>query len=124
MLSNYTVQGYFDPKVEHGLHTGGCRLVLAATLTQRKPGEQCCRVVQFASRSLTDPEKRHSQIELEALSGDFKCKKFHLFLYGRPLKMVPDHKPLQSVFNKPTHTSSIRVQRIVNRMLDYDLVVK
>ena len=80
--------------------------------------------MQYASRSLTDPEKRYSQIELEALAGDFGCKKFHLFLYGRPFKIVTDHKPLESVFNKPTHTSSIRVQRIVNRMLDYDLVVE
>ena len=38
--------------------------------------------------------------------------------------MVTDHKPLESVFNKPTHETSIRVQRIVNRMLDYDFVVE
>ena len=98
----------------------------AATLTQRKPGEQCWRVVQYASRSLTDPEKRYSQIELEALAGDFGCKKFHLFLYGRPFKIVTDHKPLESgpTNNKLTHTTSIRVQRIVNRMMDYDFVVE
>ena len=38
--------------------------------------------------------------------------------------MVTDHKPLEGVFNKPTHATSIRVQRIVNRMLDYDFVVE
>jgi len=38
------------------------------------------------------------------LAGDFGCTKFQLFLYGRPLKMVTDHKNLESVFNKPTHT--------------------
>ena len=119
-----TVQAYFDPQAEHELYIDGCPVGLAATLTQRKPGEQCWRVVQYASRRLTDLEKRYSQIELEALAGDFGCKKFHLFLYGRPFKMVTDHKPLESVFNKPTHTSSIRIQRIVNRMLDYDLVVE
>ena len=120
MLSSDTVQAYFDPQAEHELHIDGCPVGLAATLTQRKPGEQCWRVVQYASRSLTDPEKRYSQIELEALAGDFGCKKFHLFLYGRPFKIVTDHKPLQSMFNKPIHTTSIRVQRIVNRMMDYD----
>ena len=41
-----------------------------------------------------------------------------------PLKIVTDHKPLESVFNKPTHTTSIRVQRILNRMMDYDFVVE
>ena len=124
MLSNDTVQAYFDLQAEHELHIDGCPVGLAATLTQRKPREQCWRVVQYASRSLTDPEKRYSQIELEALAGDFGCKKFHLFLYGRPFKIVTDHKPLESVFNKPTHTTSIRVQRIVNSMMDYDFVVE
>jgi len=41
-------------------------------------------VGEYASRSLTDPEKRYSQIGLEALAGDFGSKKFNLFLYGRP----------------------------------------
>ena len=102
----------------------GCPMGLAATLTQRKLGEQVWQVVQYASRSLSDTEKRYSQIELEALAGDFGCKTFHLFLYGIPFKMVTDHKPLESVFNKPSHATSIRVQRIVNRMLDYDFVVE
>ena len=60
----------------------GCPMVLAATLTQRKLGEQVWQVVQYASRSLTDTEKKYSQIELETLAGDFGCKKFNLFLYG------------------------------------------
>ena len=124
MLSSDTVQAYFDPQAEHELHVDGCPMGLAATLTQRKLGEQVWQVVQYASRSLTDTEKRYSQIELEALAGDFGCKKFHLFLYGIPFKMVTDHKPLESVFNQPTHAMSIRVQRIVNRMLDYDFVVE
>ena len=38
--------------------------------------------------------------------------------------MVTDHKPLESVFNKPTHATPIRVERIINRMLDYDFVVE
>ena len=124
MLSSDTVQAYFDPQAEHELHVDGCPMGVAATLTQRKLGEQVWQVVQYASLSLTDTEKRYSQIKLEALAGDFGCKKFHLFLYGITFKMVTDHKPLKSVFNKPTHATSIRVLRIVNRMLDYDFVVE
>ena len=120
MLRSDTIQAYFDPQAEHELQVNGCRMGLAATLTQRKPGEKVWQVVQYASRILTDTEKRHSQIELEALAGDFGCKKFHLFLYGIPFKMAKDYKPLESVFNKSTHATSIRVQRIVSRMLDYD----
>ena len=50
MFSSDTVQAYFDPHAEHELHIDGCPVGLGATLTQR--------VVQYASRSLTDPEKR------------------------------------------------------------------
>ena len=120
MLRSDTIQAYFDLQAEHDLQVNGCPLGLAATLTQRKPGEKVWQVVQYASRILTDIEKRYGQIELEALAGDFGCKKFHLFLYGIPFKMVTDHKPLESVFNKPAHATSIRVQKIVSRMLDYE----
>ena len=86
------------------------------------PGQQEKQVVQYAIRSGT--ARKYSQIELEALAGDFRCRKFYLFLYGRPFKIMSDHKPLETVFNKPTHTTSIRVLRIVNRMLDYDFLVQ
>lgn len=123
MLSGETLQAYFYPQAEHELHVDGCPMGVAATLRQRKLGDQVWEVVQYASQSLTDTEKRYSQIELEALAVDFGCKKIHLFLYGIPFGMVTDCKPLESVFNKPTHATSIRVQRIVNRMLNYDFQV-
>ena len=65
------------------------------------------------------PTRRNgTAIELE----DFGCKKFYLFLYRRPFKIVIDHKPLESVFSKPGPPlqSSIRIQTIANRMMDYD----
>ena len=45
---------------------------LAATVTQRKPGEVAeeWQVVQYDSRSLTETEKWYRQIESEALTGD------------------------------------------------------
>ena len=110
VLSSDTVQAYFNPQVEHELHVDRCPMGLAASLTQRKLGEQAWQVVQYASRGLTDTEKWYSQIELEALAGDFGCKKFHLFLYRIfIIKMVTDHKPLETAFNKPTHATSIWV---------------
>ena len=47
MLSSDTVQAYFDP--QHELHVDGCPMGLAATLMQRKLGEQVWQVVQYAS---------------------------------------------------------------------------
>ena len=87
MLSSDTVQAYSDPQAEQELHIDVCPVELAATLTQRKPGEQCWRVVQYASRSLTDPEKRYSQIELESLAGDFGSRNFICSCTGDPLRL-------------------------------------
>ena len=111
MFSGNTLQAYFDPQVEQELHMDGRPMRLAATLRQRKFRDQVWQVVQYAIRPLIDTEKRYSQIELEfeALVGGFGCKKIHLFLYGIPFMMVTDHKPVKSVFNKPTHAMSIWV---------------
>lgn len=65
MLSGETLQAYFYPQAEHELHVDGCPMGVAATLRQRKLGDQVWEVVQYASQSLTDTEKRYSQIELE-----------------------------------------------------------
>ena len=64
-----------------------------------------------------DTERRYSQIELETLAADFACRKFHVFLYGKPFIVVTDHKPLEVIFNNPRHATSIRLQRMTVRML-------
>ena len=66
-------------------------------------------MVQYASRALSDGERRYSQIELETLAADFVCRKFHTFLYGRPLIVVTDHKLLEFIFNNPRHATSNKV---------------
>ena len=87
MLSSDTVQAYSDPQAEQELHIDVCPVELAATLTQRKPGEQRWRVVQYASRSLTDAAKQYIQIELEALAGVFDSRNFICSCTGDPLKL-------------------------------------
>ena len=83
-LSADTVLAYFDPAADHEVHVDGCPLGISATLVQRSPNEDHWRVVQYASRALSDAERRYSQIELETLAADFACRKFHVFLYGKP----------------------------------------
>ena len=81
-------------------------------------------MVQYASRSLSDAERKYSQIELEILAEDFACKKFHVFQYGFPFTKLTDHKPLEVIFNSPRQKTSIRLQRMTVRMFDYDFKVK
>ena len=123
-LSSDTVLAYFDPTPEYEVHVDGCPLGISATLVQRGPGDNDWRVVQYASRSLSDAERKYSQIELEMLAADFTCKKFHVFLYGLPFTIVTYHKPLQVIFSNPRHQTSIRLQRMTVRMFDYEFKVE
>ena len=70
-LSADTVLACFDPAANHEVHVDGCPLRISATLVQRSPNEDHWRVLQYASRALSDGERRYSQIELETLAADF-----------------------------------------------------
>ena len=50
--------------------------------------------IAFASRSLSDCEKKYAQLEKEALALIFGIAKFHKYLYGREFLLQTDHMPL------------------------------
>ena len=64
-LSQASTLAYFDQNAETKLITNASPVGLGAVLTQVKHG--CERVIAYASRSLTEVEKRYSQTEKEAL---------------------------------------------------------
>ena len=80
--------------------------------------------VAYASRTLTDTEKRYAQIEKELPAIVYACERFHQYIYGRTVQVETDHKPLESIFQKPLYQSPLRLQRMILRLQRNDLVVK
>ena len=65
--------------------------------------------IAFASKSLTDTETRYANIEWKLLAIVFRCKKFHMYLYGRSFVVESDHKPLEMICPKESNFSSSQV---------------
>ena len=53
--------------------------------------------VAYASRALTETEKRYAQIEKELLAVVYGCQKFHHYIYGKKVIVETDHKPLKNI---------------------------
>lgn len=93
-------------------------------------GLGCCllqdnKPISFASRSLTDAECNYSQIEKEMLSIVFACNKFSFYTYGRPIKVVNDHKPLLGIMKKQIHKiASAKLQRMRLKLLNFDIILE
>ena len=64
-LANHVILGYFRPECETKLIVDASPVGLGGVLVQIQDGNE--RVISYASRSLSDTEKRYSQTEKEAL---------------------------------------------------------
>ena len=77
---------------------------IGAVLTQLQDG--MWRVVSYASRNLTDVERRYSQTEKEGLALVWACERFQLYVFGREFELETGHKPLQYIYNKSSKPSA------------------
>lgn len=75
--------------------------------------------VTYASKALTKAQVNYVQIE-ETLAIVFGC---HQFIYVKITEVKTDHKPLVSIFKKPTGSASPRIQRILLKLQPYQLNV-
>lgn len=108
----------FDPNLEITIQCDASGDGLGCVLLQKG------HPVSFASRCLTKAEKRYAQIEKELLAIVFACEKFHTFVYGHKVKIHSDHKPLIPIFSKDLEKVSVRLQRMLLKVLRYDIEIE
>ncbi|KAK3703041.1 hypothetical protein QZH41_018854 [Actinostola sp. cb2023] len=90
---------------------------LGATLLQNG------QPIAFASRALTDTKTRYAPIEKEMLAVVFALNKFDQYVYGRPVTVNSDHKPLEAIAKKPLKTAPKRLQGMLLKAQKNDINV-
>ena len=119
-LTSDTVMTYFDPEKITELIVDASPVGLGAMLTQRSSLTDNPRVLSYASKSLTPVEQRYSQTEREALAVVWACEHFHIYVYGKPVTVVTDHKPLERLYNSSCAKPPVRIERWALRLQNYD----
>ena len=104
---------HYDPTTPLGLACDASPYGLGAVLSHTM-SEGVERPIAYVSRTLTEAEKKYSQLDKEGLAIVFGVKKFHYYLYGRPFTIESDHQPLSYLFSEKKGIpilASARIQR-------------
>ena len=122
-LTNTKLMAYFNKDAETEVMVDASPVGLGAILSQRqKNGEM--RPVYYASRTLSDVERRYSQTEKEALAVVWGCERFSLYLVGKRFDLITDHKPLETIYGNARAKPLPRIERWVLRLQPFDFNIK
>jgi transposase InsO family protein len=121
-LTTRPVLAYFNSNAKTRVVADASPVGLGAVLLQQQR-DGSFKPVHFASKCLTDVERRYSQTEKEALGLVWACERFQLYLLGRDFELVTDHRPLQVIYG-PRSKPSARIERWVLRLQPFKFVVK
>ena len=79
------------------------------------------RPIEFASKTLSETQKRWAQIEKELLAVVIGLERFDQYTYGRKVFVQNDHKPLSNILKKPLSEAPRRLQTLLMRLHRYDV---
>ena len=81
LITHTDALAYFNVNIRTRIVADRSPVGLGAVLTQLHGSEW--RVIGYASRRLSDVERRCSQTEKEALALGWVCKRFNMYVFGR-----------------------------------------
>lgn len=113
MIGSLDHLGYYDPKDRTLLVTDASGVGLGAVLLQFKKNQP--RVIGYASKSLSETEKKYPAIEKEALGIVWGVERFRIYLLGINFELETDHRPLETLFTA-TSRPTARIERWMLRI--------
>ena len=122
-LSQPTVLTLYNPEKESKISADASAYGLGAVLLQNT--ESDWKPVAYASRSMSETERRYAQIEKEALATTWACEKFSMYVLGKRFLIETDHKPLVPLLGSK-HLDSLppRVLRFRLRLDRFDYSIE
>ena len=96
-LTKPTVLSLYNPSAPSKVSADASLYGLGTVLLQET--NTTWRPVAYASRSLSDTEKRYAQIKKEALAVTWAWSKFSSYILSRPFLIETDHKPLVPILS-------------------------
>lgn len=115
---------FFDNNLRTRVIADASPVALGAVLVQFEgAGDNLPRPIAYASKSLTETEKRYCQTEKEALGLVWAVERFAPYLLGRKFELETDHKPLEVIF-KPSSRPCARIERWLLPLQSFSYVVK
>ena len=118
LICEATTLRYFDPNKDTVVNVDASSRGLGAVLLQDD------QPVAFASKSLSETERRYANIEREMLAVVFGCERFHTYVYGKFFTVESDHKPLEMISLKNLAAAPPRLQRMLLRVQQYDFKLR
>lgn len=94
-----TSQGYFSLDDKTFLYSDASPHALGAVLVQQDEGGKH-RIISFASKSLTQTERRYAQTQREALAVVWGTEHFYYYLLGRKFTIRTDAQGIAYIFNR------------------------
>ena len=121
-LAKPIVLALYQPGSKLKLSADASSYGLGAVLLQNTA--KTWRPVAYASRVLSETEKRYAQIEKEALAVTWACTKFTDYILGCKFVIESDHKPLIPLLNTK-HLDSLppRILQFRLRLAKFDYIV-
>lgn len=103
--------GFFDTNKKTVLYADASPIAVGAVLAQEDDSGKDRRIISFASKTLTETERRYPQIQREALAIVWSVERFYFYLLGRHFTIRTDARGLSFIFDR----EKVSCKRALNR---------